>query len=754
METESHNVVEHILQKLHNSVNKKILEFSSSVAQDHLTWLSEIPGEMRKTLEGVQGGGEGQEQQPLQHVCLPKTPSMKRKRITPNVNSSSGNSNVSNSNPKSEDEENENVEEQNRRVSSRIAKINNYSDGANNNNTIVKKKKTLLSTTQKIAKTKALIGKEHRYPASNVSSSSAGESVPTQPGNTLKKKKKKVKLGRTSDTSVSQVSEFSEYSEGESDASMSKDVFESATKQDETEKRWLIATENEGIKAGEVNASNDCSGKDIQEEQNIDDPESTEKASQEKPETLGEPEKENHNVLDGSKVAEQTVEMDQIVEAKEIVEDEHIVEVVHTVQDEQNVQDEQQAGVIEQKDNSAPPRKRSSARLSAKRSLENQSASKSLNNKNTPAKGVQEQRSSEKKRKVSAEKEAKKPIGNLATSTKTFIATKAQLHPPQEVKKPQLKVLKMAAAARRAEEKKKEQKKMLQAALAESRRKREQVKIDAAKKIRLKVEASLKAKAEEELKLAKAKKREEEAERENEAKKLKLQKLEETKKRLEEEKSKSVGGALRKQELDEKSKCLMQKLREREKHALLLGVKMSEKTDSTPPENDRQMPSHIPVLNTTKTSSQQQPPLHETKTPTSSSPPSHQAQPLPTAVVSEIDSYEVTPEKPRRRSHHGSSENYDISDIRSDESTDDDEAPKKRIPQWAQSGALKAAIRAQVHVDPDAIFPKVESPSLEKMFPNKKAPRYIKRTSSAHWALSFDSPNNGNGVSLKKKPGF
>ena len=37
-----------------------------------------------------------------------------------------------------------------------------------------------------------------------------------------------------------------------------------------------------------------------------------------------------------------------------------------------------------------------------------------------------------------------------------------------------------------------------------------------------------------------------------------------------------------------------------------------------------------------------------------------------------------------RQRNKASLENYDIGDLRSDDSTDDDEAPRKKIPSWAQ----------------------------------------------------------------------
>ena len=101
-------------------------------------------------------------------------------------------------------------------------------------------------------------------------------------------------------------------------------------------------------------------------------------------------------------------------------------------------------------------------------------------------------------------------------------------------------------------------------------------------------------------------------------------------------------------------------------------------------------------------------------------------------------------------------DNYDISDMRSDDSTDDDSRPKKTIPDWARSkselmaflsdcdvtrriaGAqLKGALAAQhkAKVDTDEIFPPealLREPDLNAIFTIKRA-RFDKRTSSAVW---------------------
>ncbi|XP_077453346.1 inner centromere protein isoform X2 [Stigmatopora argus] len=79
-------------------------------------------------------------------------------------------------------------------------------------------------------------------------------------------------------------------------------------------------------------------------------------------------------------------------------------------------------------------------------------------------------------------------------------------------------------------------------------------------------------------------------------------------------------------------------------------------------------------------------------------------------------------------------------DQNSDDSTDDESAPKKPIPSWAQGHNLEQLVKKQYFNPPDleTFFGIVEEPKLEYLF-NKNKPRYFKRTSSAVW----HSPPNG-----------
>uniref|UniRef100_A0A3Q2NWC0 Inner centromere protein n=1 Tax=Fundulus heteroclitus TaxID=8078 RepID=A0A3Q2NWC0_FUNHE len=78
-------------------------------------------------------------------------------------------------------------------------------------------------------------------------------------------------------------------------------------------------------------------------------------------------------------------------------------------------------------------------------------------------------------------------------------------------------------------------------------------------------------------------------------------------------------------------------------------------------------------------------------------------------------------------------DNYGM-DQNSDDSTDDESAPRKPIPSWAEGANLKQLIIRQYFKPPDldSFFGPIEPPRLESIF-YKSKPRYFKRTSSAVW---------------------
>ncbi|XP_062246703.1 inner centromere protein B isoform X2 [Platichthys flesus] len=97
-------------------------------------------------------------------------------------------------------------------------------------------------------------------------------------------------------------------------------------------------------------------------------------------------------------------------------------------------------------------------------------------------------------------------------------------------------------------------------------------------------------------------------------------------------------------------------------------------------------------------------------------------------------SYAITPKggnKPLTLSK--TAEDYGM-DQNSDDSTDDESAPRKPIPSWAEGPNLQQIIMKQYFNPPDieSFFGKIEPPKLENIF-YKSKPRYFKRTSSAVW---------------------
>ncbi|XP_049330503.1 inner centromere protein A isoform X1 [Astyanax mexicanus] len=95
-------------------------------------------------------------------------------------------------------------------------------------------------------------------------------------------------------------------------------------------------------------------------------------------------------------------------------------------------------------------------------------------------------------------------------------------------------------------------------------------------------------------------------------------------------------------------------------------------------------------------------------------------------------SYQITP-KGKKIDVLLNPEDYGM-DQNSDDSTDDESAPRKPIPSWAEGMQLQQAIMKRYYdpLDLDAYFGVVEQPKLEKIF-SKTKPRFFKRTSSAVW---------------------
>ena len=99
----------------------------------------------------------------------------------------------------------------------------------------------------------------------------------------------------------------------------------------------------------------------------------------------------------------------------------------------------------------------------------------------------------------------------------------------------------------------------------------------------------------------------------------------------------------------------------------------------------------------------------------------------PSKVLSPMDTYEIS--------------DREDSDTDDSDSDSENEKAKKKIPSWAQRGNLYSALEEQyngrigsVKVDPDDIFPEVQSCDLEAIFGPKKSKLYKRRASSGNWA--------------------
>jgi len=85
----------------------------------------------------------------------------------------------------------------------------------------------------------------------------------------------------------------------------------------------------------------------------------------------------------------------------------------------------------------------------------------------------------------------------------------------------------------------------------------------------------------------------------------------------------------------------------------------------------------------------------------------------------------------------GADQNYGLDDLHSDDSTDEEDEPRKPIPSWAQGENLKAIIAEQEDRPLNssmAVFSGSSDPvDLTKIFKRKRQ-RFFKRTSSAQWS--------------------
>lgn len=87
---------------------------------------------------------------------------------------------------------------------------------------------------------------------------------------------------------------------------------------------------------------------------------------------------------------------------------------------------------------------------------------------------------------------------------------------------------------------------------------------------------------------------------------------------------------------------------------------------------------------------------------------------------------------------HGAEQSYEISPYRSDFESDEDDAPKKPVPDWARGKALVSQLMAQMYIDPDEVFQQhAKTCSLDEVFAglDRKNGRqdFSRRSSSGNW---------------------
>ncbi|XP_050193223.1 inner centromere protein-like [Myiozetetes cayanensis] len=154
---------------------------------------------------------------------------------------------------------------------------------------------------------------------------------------------------------------------------------------------------------------------------------------------------------------------------------------------------------------------------------------------------------------------------------------------------------------------------------------------------------------------------------------------------------------------------------------------------------DEQPESIFPALNTwlqVKKEADGQQQLGEEKKP--KPPAAASAAPgtwLSKAVKKSLSTSCLMPPKGVQRPGSPSADENDYGlDLNSDDSTDDENDPRKPVPAWADGAQLHQAVLHQYYhpVDVDALFGAIPSPQLEHIF-YKSKPRYFKRTSSAVW---------------------
>jgi len=114
-----------------------------------------------------------------------------------------------------------------------------------------------------------------------------------------------------------------------------------------------------------------------------------------------------------------------------------------------------------------------------------------------------------------------------------------------------------------------------------------------------------------------------------------------------------------------------------------------------------------------------------------------------TFEVAEHDasSYDMTP---KRLPTPATVENYVIDDLASDDETDDEDNPRKKIPAWAEKQQLRPALVKQTYKPPNLakLFGVIEPPDLTQIFTGQVKKKYIRRGSSGIWYCPILPPGD------------
>ncbi|KJH42971.1 inner centromere protein, ARK binding region [Dictyocaulus viviparus] len=114
-------------------------------------------------------------------------------------------------------------------------------------------------------------------------------------------------------------------------------------------------------------------------------------------------------------------------------------------------------------------------------------------------------------------------------------------------------------------------------------------------------------------------------------------------------------------------------------------------------------------------------------------------------------SYELTPDKILKPS---SENNYNIEDLSSGDETDQEDAPRKKVPTWAEGNEFRRALENQSAIirlgefDFNEYFGEIAAPDLPLIFGTTK--RYPRRGSSGVWESPIGKPRQGIGAFQNK----